>query len=221
MKDFLIFILGIIVGLLVMYYFSMSKKSNDNQIVSPEQEECVTTSLQIDSSEHLMFNGVPIDGTLNEYVSKMKQKGFTLISTKNGVALLNGDFATYKNCIISVTSLDQADLVSKISVEFPECETWSFLSENYFNLKKMLTQKYGKASNCVEKFDSYSEPRDDGDRIYCVKFDEYEYYTTFETDKGTIKLSIEHESVSKCYVMLRYYDKINSGIIQSKAIDVL
>lgn len=36
------------------------------------------------NSEHLKFKGVPIDGTLNEYVSKMKQAGFVLEGTGDG-----------------------------------------------------------------------------------------------------------------------------------------
>lgn len=181
----------------------------------------IVSFAQTQSSDHLMFKGVPIDGTLNEYVSKMKQNGFTLIETKDGVAILKGDFAAYKDCIIGVATLKQKDLVSKISVIFPECDTWSLLSRNYFNLKEMLTQKYGEASNCVEKFDTYSEPRDDGDRMHAVRMDNCKYYTTYETDKGSIQLSIEHDGVTRCFVMLSYYDKINSEIIKTKAIDDL
>lgn len=176
---------------------------------------------QTQSSDHLIFKGVPIDGTLNEYVAKMKQNGFSLIDTKDGVAMLTGDFAAYKNCIVGVATLKQKDLVSKITVIFPECDTWSLLSGNYFNLKEMLTQKYNAPSNCVEKFDSYSEPDDDSGRMHAVKFDNCKYYTTYETDKGSIQLSIEHDGVLKCFVMLSYYDKINSEIIKTKAIDDL
>lgn len=50
-----------------------------------------------EKTEHMTFKGVPIDGTLNEYVSKMKQSGFTLIDTEDGVAMLKGDFAAYKD----------------------------------------------------------------------------------------------------------------------------
>jgi len=176
---------------------------------------------QTQSSDHLVFKGVPIDGTLNEYVAKMKQNGFTLIDTKDGVAMLTGDFAAYKNCIVGVATLKQKDLVSKITVIFPECETWSLLSGNYFNLKEMLTQKYSEPSNCVEKFDTYSEPRDDGDKMHAVRMDNCKYYTTYETDKGSIQLTIEHDEVTRCFVMLSYYDKINSEIIKAKAIDDL
>lgn len=176
---------------------------------------------QTQSSDHLIFKGVPIDGTLNEYVSKMKQNGFSLIETKDGVAILKGDFSAYKDCIVGVATLKQKDLVSKITVIFPECDTWSLLSGNYYNLKEMLTKKYSEPSDCVEKFDTHSEPRDDGDKMYAVQFDNCKYYTTYETDKGSIQLSIEHDGVIKCFVMLSYYDKINSEIIKAKAIDDL
>ena len=176
---------------------------------------------QTQSSDHLTFKGVPIDGTLNEYVSKMKQKGFTLVGTEDGIAMLRGDFAAYKDCIVGVATLKQEDLVSKITVIFPERDTWSSLSGNYFDLKEMLTQKYGEPSKSVEKFDTYSEPRDDGDRMHSVKMDNCKYYTTYETDKGSIQLSIEHNSVLSCYVLLSYYDKNNSDIIKAKALDDL
>ena len=61
------------------------------------------------TSEHLSFKGVPIDGTLNVYVSKMEKGGFTLIGTEDGVAMLKGDFAAYKGCIIEVATLKQKE----------------------------------------------------------------------------------------------------------------
>lgn len=183
----------------------------------------IATSLfaQNQSSEHLSFKGVPIDGTLSDYISKMKQNGFTLIKTEDGIAMLSGDFAAYKNCIVGVATLKQKDLVSKITVVFPVSDTWSTLWGNYSNLKEMLTKKYQEPTKCVEKFDTYSEPNDDGDRMHAVKMDNCKYYTTYETEKGTIQLSIEHDEVLSCFVMLAYYDKINSDLIRAKAIDDL
>jgi hypothetical protein len=65
----------------------------------------------------------------------------------------------------------------------------------------MLTEKYGEPSDCVEKFDGF-EPTDDDSRMYQVKFDNCKYYTTFETVKGGIQLSIEHDGVTSCFVIL-------------------
>lgn len=174
-----------------------------------------------DSSKHLSFKGVPIDGTLAEYVLKMKKGGFTHTQTKDGLAILEGDFASYKSCYVGVSTLKTKDLVCKIVVLFPDRDTWSTLSSNYFNLKEMLTEKYGSPSEVVEKFDSRSQPDDDGDKMYQVKFDNCKYITTYETEKGTIQLSIEHDGMIKCFVKLLYVDKINSEAVRKQALDDL
>ena len=185
------------------------------------------TQVNTDSSGHLTFKGVPIDGTLDEYVSKMKKSGFThkysedgSVITEDGTAILEGDFASYKNCIVGVSTLKQKNLVSKIAVVFPDRDTWSSLSSNYFNLKEMLTEKYGKSSECVEKFQSYT-PSDDGSKMYKVQLDACKYYTTYETEKGTIQLSIKHDGVTRCFVRLVYIDKINSETIKKEALNDL
>ena len=74
--------------------------------------------------DHLNFKGTPINGTLTEYVSKMKQNGFKLIKSEKGLAMLQGDFAGFKDCIVGVSTLEQKDLVYKIVVIFPEQEDW-------------------------------------------------------------------------------------------------
>ena len=179
------------------------------------------TSFAQTESPHLSFKGVPIDGTLNEYVQKMKQKGFDYLGTEDGIAILSGDFAAYKGCSVGVATLKQKDLVSKITVIFPNCETWASLSNNYYSLKEMLTEKYGTPADVIEQFQGHSEPRDDNDRMYEVKFDRCKYITTFETPKGSIQLYIGHNSVTSCYVLLSYFDKINGDVIRAKAMEDL
>ncbi len=174
-----------------------------------------------DSSKHLVFKGVPLDGTLDEYVSKMEKNGFEHISTLDGTALLQGDFAGYKGCSVAVSTLKQNDLVYKIAVAFPERDTWSTLSGNYFNLKELLTEKYGKPSTVVEKFDRESVEKNDNYKIYEVQLDRCKYYSIWETDKGKIQLSIEHDGMKSCFVKLAYFDKINSAVIKKQALDDL
>lgn len=174
-----------------------------------------------DTSRHLTFKGVPLDGTLDQYVAKMKQNGFKHISTSNGIAMLQGDFAGYKDCYVGVSTLKQKDLVHKIGVIFPDRDTWSALSGNYFDLKQMLTEKYGKPSDIVEKFDTRYEPRDDNSKMHEVKFDNCKYYSIWSTDKGDIQLSIDHNNIISCFVKLVYFDKINSATIKKQAIDDL
>jgi len=176
--------------------------------------------IKSDTSKHLTFKAVPIDKTLADYIIKMKKSGFTHKGTKDGVEILEGDFASYKNCIVGVSTLKQKDLVSKIVVLFPDRETRSALSSNYFNLKELITEKYGKPSESVEEFQSYT-PEDDGSKLTQVQLGACKYYTNFETEKGSIQLTIEHDGVTRCFVKLAYFDKLNSDTIKKQALDDL
>jgi hypothetical protein len=86
----------------------------------------------------------------------------------------------------------------------------------------LLTVKYGKPSEVVEKFDSRVEPRDDISKMLEVKMDGCKYHTTYDTEKGSIQLSIDHGGImTSSYVTLSYFDNINGKIIREKAIDDL
>ena len=163
-------------------------------------------------NEHLSFKGVPINGTLNHYVQQMRQKGFTLIKTGKSEAILRGDFAGIKDCEVGVYTLDAMDLVSNIGVIFPSQITWARLEEDYQSLKRNLTTKYGRPSEIVEKFDDkYVD--DDNDRMYALKFDKCHYYSIWTTDLGDIELSLQRDEYMKCYVFLKYYDRLNGEAV--------
>ena len=178
----------------------------------------ITINAQV---EHMTFKGVPIDGSLSDFVMKMKQKGFTHEVTQDGVALFSGEFAAYKNCKVGAISDKSTGVVSKVAVIFPENETWSQLYGTYSHLKEMLIQKYGVPEEVNEKFEGYSEPKDDNSRMYEVKFDRCKYETSWKTSKGDIILKINHDGVSSCFVVLSYWDEINTEKVKNSAIDDL
>jgi hypothetical protein len=60
--------------------------------------------------------------------------------TPNGMSLLSGDFARFKNCHVGVSTLGNLDLVNRIAVLFPEKDTWSAVLNNYKHRKEMLTK---------------------------------------------------------------------------------
>lgn len=173
--------------------------------------------------EHLSFKGVPIDGKLSQFILKMKQNGFVYIQTTNGMALLNGDFAGYKNCYVSVSTLKASDLVYKVTVVFKGRETWSTLLGNYVSLKELLSEKYGNPIDVLEKFDlnPYMEPKTDKDKLLQVKAGNCMYFSIWETDKGNVELSIERDDSKRCFVRLRYFDKINGEVVRANAKDDL
>ena len=173
------------------------------------------------SSEHLKFKGVPIDGTLSEYVLKMKQAGFQLVGTDDGVALLEGEFAGYRGCLIAVSTLNSVNVVNTIGVVFPARDNWSSLEGDYEHLKSMLTEKYGEPSDVVEKFQGYGDPQTDQEKWINIMTDNYTWYTIFETENGDIQLSLEKGDYGEYFVLLKYFDKINTEAVRSAAMEDL
>lgn len=183
-----------------------------------------TSAFAQSESEHFTFKGVPIDGSLNSFVEKMKQKGYTYLTPMDDTALMKGAFAGYSDCSIYVISTKQNNLVYMVGVSFPESHSWSNLSSNYFSLKKMLTTKYGEPSDCTETFNAYSQPNDDQTKLLYAKTNRCKYRTIFTTSKGVISLTIscvKTDSSNYSYVQLSYFDYINSNINRSEAIDDL
>jgi hypothetical protein len=173
------------------------------------------------STGHLEFKGIPIDGTLSDFVTKLRLEGFTMFDRSDNLVVLTGDFAGYREVLIGVLTTKHLDLVSSVKVIFPEQETWSNLSSNYYRLKEMLSTKYGDPSEVSELFETAIEPSDDMYRMHAVKFDQCKYWSLFETDKGSIQLSIEQEGGIHTFVLLVYFDRVNTERILEEAIDDL
>ena len=144
----------------------------DPDVVNPDDVKI------IDDGTHLIFNNVPINGSLKNYVAQMEKKNFRIYverdmfdlegdeetkeqkekreqkakleAYKEGKAMMVGDFADFKQCSLYVETLANKDLVYKIQVQFQYVSEWEKKKENYFHLKQLLTKKYGAPTSCTE-----------------------------------------------------------------------
>ncbi|MGN0028936.1 MAG: hypothetical protein ACI35Q_04295 [Marinilabiliaceae bacterium] len=205
-----------------------SDDSDDESANLPDSDEDAQCSAVADgspeaASDHLCFKGVPIDGSLTAFVRNMKAKGFAIESSADGYAVLVGDFAGFKECVVGVSTLDGQDLVAGISVRFPSRDKWGELFDDYTALKDLLTEKYGKPASCVEKFarDIHIGGLSDYDKKLKLELDKCTYETVFRPANGTVTLKLDHHSVTKCFVRLTYADRQNSASVRQRAIDDL
>ncbi len=170
-------------------------------------------------TEHMKFKGIPMEGSLQTFTVKLRAKGFTPIGTQDGVAMLKGEFAGYKNCTIAAVA-DKSGMICKVTVVFPSMDKWGDLDNCYSNYKSMLTEKYGDPVLCEEYFNS-SYDRDASSKMYGVQFDKYKYYSIFSCEQGDVQLEISHNGVSSCYVMLSYFDNANQEKLRQQIMDDL
>ncbi len=170
----------------------------------------VATAAQTEN-KHMTFKGVPIDGTLKEFMAKMENAGFITIETNAEHGILKGRFAGYEECYIVVCAHSNSKLIYSVGVEIPTSDNWSLLETSYQHLKNMLTIKYGSPTECVETFTGYSSPRDNIYKLLRVKMDECTYKTTFLTPNGGVILSLGYEpALSECVILIFYVDTINT-----------
>lgn len=221
--------------------FSNDDKTNevvvDTDVVNPDDVKI------IDDGTHLIFNNVPINGSLKNYVAQMEKKNFRIYverdmfdlegdeetkeqkeqkeqkakleAYKEGKATMVGDFADFKKCRLYVETLANKDLVYKIQVQFQYVSEWEKKKENYFHLKQLLTKKYGAPTSCTEKLKP--ESMEDYDINNSFHKGRSKYETIYKTDKGDITLYINKNS----RIILEYLDKKNSELITEHALEEL
>ena len=177
---------------------------------------CTVCSAQ---TNHMKFKGIPIDGTLNSFVQKLKDKGYTFIEQKNGVAILEGEFAATKGCTICVARFSDRDQVNIVAVIFPEEETWNGITKEYYTLKDMLKEKYG-TPECIEEF-SDRDPPSDFLKFHAILRDECHYKSEFSCENGMIQLTMVKVDYNTASVILKYIDNANADETRKKIMDDL
>ena len=93
------------------------------------------------AQEHLEFRGIPIDGNLTNFVSKMKSIGYTVIDEEDNLVFMKGKF-TNRDVKLLVCSSVKTHTVWKVCVLFDEARSWSSLKSEYKTFK--VPSKYNE-----------------------------------------------------------------------------
>ena len=141
---------------------------------------------------HIQFKGIPVDGTLTSFVSKLKTQGYEYIASQDGMALLTGKFAGYPGCDIIVVSTNNT--VWKVVVELPEQSTLSDVLSRYEEFKQSFKLKYSAQPEvCEELSESYKS-----EQIAYIGFKNKvsQWASLFKIPGGTVLLEVEASSES-------------------------
>jgi len=140
-------------------------------------------------SQNLTFKGIPINGTISQFVDKLKQQGITYknMSESGTTAYCFGEFAGYKNCEINVVGSPSL-LVWKVVVYLPEQSSWSIIKGQYFLIKDAFNSKLGKGDTYEDFISPYF--LGDGYEMQAVRLEKCDYSTFWQTSEGYIKVEI-------------------------------
>jgi hypothetical protein len=92
-----------------------------------------------DTKQQLDFLGIPIEGSLCDFISQMECNNFSLIEKGTEAAIMEGYFFNYQ-CTVHIDTFDENGIVCKIVVFIDEN---SSNKESFRGLSRNITTEYG------------------------------------------------------------------------------
>lgn len=164
------------------------------------------------SNEHLLFENVPVDGPLNDFVALLAQSGFTPVAKINeNQVKLRGKFLD-KNCEIFVYGSEKTKTVYKVIANLPE-ETRDSMKYSYIKLQDYCESKHGPGTQRFQQFHNssrfiFNEPK-------ITRQMNVGDYTRYVTGQGT-----KYLVVRSGYFSIVFIDRQNNELrIKEKASD--
>lgn len=159
------------------------------------------------AQEHLTFEGIPIDGTLDQFTKQLENKGYEILKMEDNAALLKGSFEGNDNCQVIAGIGENKDKVGLVVVLSSGYKKWSKVYKSYSSLKNEYIKRYGEP---IEINENFGDPKIRKPADIVKKLHEgNDYSCTFSLEQGNILLSVMYSSDLDLHLMIAYNDKIN------------
>lgn len=154
-------------------------------------------------SNHLSFKGIPIEGTVSDFSTKLAAQNYRVLESNENTCFLIGNFAGCDDVTIAVVGTPKTNIVYRITVFFDKRDSFSSLNVQYESFVKRYTDKYGKPEQSYSFFlDPYY--KGDGYELQALRQNKCRYISFFDVSNGHI--SIEISKLQK--VVVNYEDLI-------------
>ena len=162
---------------------------------------------------HLIFEGIPIDGPIEPFVQKLKEKGFKPVEKWEEMQCLKGTFAGKSNCQVFVLRNVKRDIVYRVVVCMPFRDNWEQIERDYQYLQRYYIKKLGAPDEFHSNFEVPREVERNEDKWRLLCADKCNYASTWELDGGKIYLEMSHiEDEDANCVRVLFYDKVNDVV---------
>lgn len=152
------------------------------EVNEPQKSEMDSITTQ----NQLSFKGVPIEGNVTDFCTKLKSKGFTQLRKENNKTVLSGNF-TNRQVIIYVIA-GHEDRVINVTVFSNQAKKWNTLLNFYNHYKDLYTLKYGNPTFVKEENKASSD--DNFSLMHEVEEVRAVYNSKWEITGGRIDLNI-------------------------------
>lgn len=166
----------------------------------------LVNSMSAQVEDHLKFMGVPITGTLTEFVAKMEKKGWKSDYNNDYAIVMKGTFAN-EEAELYIISSRTTHTVWKVAVLLNnEYTSWYSLKEDYNSWKALYSEKYGEPRS----YEFFKRPYYEGDgyELQAVELGKCSYISFYDVPLGGMIVEISDDKK----IQLSYEDKLNSDL---------
>ncbi len=178
------------------------------QETSDESVE-VVSSVQ-ERASHIMFKGIPLDGTLKSFNDSLVARGFTVITSDSKVSILKGSFAGVDNVLVTVFA--DRGFVWRVSAAFPARKYWAQIKRLYEDYRDMYRSKFGLEPDRRERL-SKRFPEGSGSEAWGFEDESSVYESVFTFEDGDVIVSVRFDRQTQGFaVLVDYVDRLNSTL---------
>lgn len=170
---------------------------------------CTMLAVSALAETHANFEGIPIDGNINQFAKSLKDRGFKNVRVKGTCAFAEGTCLGKENCQVGVSAAPSGK-VYMVGVMLPQCHSWAEVFAAYCDQKLNLIRKFGQPTTCIESWNGITQPRTDEECEKAILRGECDYKAFFGNTTTYAILSIKEMSGMYYSVYMEYYDAINN-----------
>lgn len=144
------------------------------------------------TSGHLLFKGIPIDGKISPFVTKLQQKGFEIRNITDSDKILFDGKLSGEDVILRVDATPTSHTVYCVFVFFQPREKWADLELFYNNLTSSYINKYGEPFVSKHEFQSPYDNPSSTSQMFAVEEGKCNYSSSFNAEHGIIDVDISN-----------------------------
>lgn len=166
----------------------------------------ITFTISGYSQEHFEFMGIPIDGSVDAFAKRLKDKGFKESSSKDKY-FLEGKFAT-EDVYVQIVKTPKTQTVCAVLIHYYQVQNnWNLIKLKFDNLVRQFSIKHNNPEDLTK---SFQEPfkEGDGNEINALKADKVKFLAEWSMENGGISITL----ISTGTPMVSYTDKANFSL---------